>query len=545
MRPGTPVQKALLGLLAATVTGCTSGDLETPVRGRAVAIGSEPVARVHLYENHSSSLIAWRTAEVQNRVVVHLDGHLDFDWIPDETVARIAAATPDELSDLQSHPYALDNDAYTKFGDANFMYAAARLGIVRKLIWVVPDATFEGPDSFARLAAEILDHVQMVSLDEALGLHREGNRLEGRLLGLSVTICRLSDLPDVTEPVLLDIDLDYFTIRSAVTGWITERPWTTPSAVLRELENRGFQTDLVTIAFSTIGGRLPPANRWMGPALQHRLRSSGHGIDPAAQVVFDAEQSESSGDAEGAARQYGKRTELVPHDASGWSSLAKSLTDSGRAQEASKARARAIELDPLLEHEDLFEADRLYANGQYERARESYRAYLKRMPESAFRDWALLQNARSLVGLNRLDDAMSAYRYLITIVPDHADSHMDLGRLHEKLGRVEAAVQELRIARDLVPENPAYAMTLGTLLAEVGWLEESAEQLQAAVELRPSWYRARGILAHVLHGLGRDDEAELHLRAGLSLQPHRSDPGSMELLRDGLPSTPVQTLPRD
>ena len=145
MRPGSPIQKALLGLFAATAVSCTGGDLGAPASGRAVAIGTEPVARVHLYENHSSALIAWRTAEVRNRVVVHFDGHLDFDWIPDETVARIAAATPEELSDLQSHPYALDNDAYTKFGDSNFMYAAARLGIVRKLIWVVPDATFSRP----------------------------------------------------------------------------------------------------------------------------------------------------------------------------------------------------------------------------------------------------------------------------------------------------------------------------------------------------------------------------------------------------------------
>jgi tetratricopeptide (TPR) repeat protein len=545
MRPGSPVRKALLGSLAVAAVGCSGGDLGAPARVRAVAIGKEPVARVHLYETHSSSLIAWKTAEVQNRVVVHLDGHLDFDWIPDETVARIAAATPEELSDLQSHPYALDNGAYTKFGDANFIYAAARLGIVRKLIWVVPDATFERPDSFARLAGEILDHVQMVDLDEALGFHREGNRLEGRLLGLSITVCRLSDLPEVTEPVLLDIDLDYFTIRSAITGWITERPWTTPSAVLREFEARGIETDLVTISFSTIGGGLPPANRWMGPALQHRLRFPGKGIDPASQVVFDAEQSERSGDSEGAVRQYGKRTELVPHDASGWSSLAKSLADSGRGEEAYKARARAIELDPLLEHEDLFEADRLFANGQYERAREAYHGYLKRMPEGSFRDWALRQNARSLVRLNRLDDAMSAYRYLVRIVPDHADSRMDLGLLHDSRGRVDAAIQELRIARDLVPENPDYALTLGTLLAKAERLDESAEQLQAAVELRPSWYRARGMLAHVLRGLGRNDEADLHLRAGLSLEPRAADPGSVELLRDGLPMTPVQTLPQD
>ncbi|MDX1390690.1 MAG: hypothetical protein R3344_15985, partial [Acidobacteriota bacterium] len=339
-----------LALTAAS--GCAGDPSPAPSTVEAVALGVGPVPRVYLYENHSSALIAWRRAGVMNRVLVHLDGHLDLDWLPDETVARIAASHADELSDLESHPYSLDNDTYARFGNPNFLYAAARLGIIRRVIWVVPDATLDESSSFARLAREtIFNRIQMVTFDEALELRRTEMRIEGNLLGVPVTICRLSDLPPLEEPVLLDIDLDYFTTRSAVTGWITERPWTTPNAVLEQLGERGLQTDLVTISLSTIGGHVAPANRWMGDALQQRLRSSATGPDPAAQAVFEAEESERAGDVDAASKSYTRHTELVPHDASGWLLLSRALEKAGREDESTAAWSRAVELDPLLEHE--------------------------------------------------------------------------------------------------------------------------------------------------------------------------------------------------
>ena len=82
----------------------------------AALVGEESVPEVHVYENHSSALIAWRRAGVRGRILVHLDGHIDYDWLPDETVARIAAASPDELPDLEHHPYAMDGEAYSRFG---------------------------------------------------------------------------------------------------------------------------------------------------------------------------------------------------------------------------------------------------------------------------------------------------------------------------------------------------------------------------------------------------------------------------------------------
>jgi hypothetical protein len=47
---------------------------------------------------------------------------------PDDTIARIAAAGPDELAAMDLHPYAMDGTTYQRFGNWNFIYPAARLG---------------------------------------------------------------------------------------------------------------------------------------------------------------------------------------------------------------------------------------------------------------------------------------------------------------------------------------------------------------------------------------------------------------------------------
>ena len=105
-----------------------------PALREAARIGARPVPEVHLNETGSSALIAWRGAEVRSRVLVHLDGQLDVAWLPDLTVARIAAADRDELSDLERHPYAMPPGGYAGFGHEDYIYAAARLGMIRQLI---------------------------------------------------------------------------------------------------------------------------------------------------------------------------------------------------------------------------------------------------------------------------------------------------------------------------------------------------------------------------------------------------------------------------
>jgi tetratricopeptide (TPR) repeat protein len=485
----------------------------------AALIGEESVPAVHVYENHSSALIAWRRAGVRGRILVHLDGHIDYDWLPDETVARIAAASPDELRELEHHPYAMDGEAYSRFGIWNFIYPAARLGIVRELVWVVPDGSLQDAFSVSQLARfQLLDKLQKVKVREAAGLRRDGRVLHGTLLGLPVTICELSDLPDLPEPVLLDFDLDYFTTRSAVTQGVTRGPWTTPEAVIEELHNRGVRTDLVTISLSTIGGFMPPAARWLAPTLRAALRpggGAGRDVEPGGGLPTPRPGEDPARNVEA----YRRWTRERPDDATGWFLLYRALRAVGRHDEATRARAEAVRLDPLLEHEALFEGDRLWRNQRHEAALAYYESYLAHVSSSPFRAYALRRKAGCLRKLGYDELAIRTYWEVLELAPNHADTHKDLGLVLRARGRVHDALEELQLARRILPARADYAMAAGTTCLLLDRVEEGIAHLEDAVALRPCWSEARRNLAVALLSAGRYEEAAGHVRVALAIQP--------------------------
>jgi tetratricopeptide (TPR) repeat protein len=477
-------------------------------------------------------------------VLVHLDGHPDLDWLPDETVARIAAAPPDELAELELHPYAMDGTTYERFGIWNFIYPAARMGIVREMVWVVPDGTLPDPGSVFQLAqTAILDKMQMITTEEAAGMIREGRTLRGTLLGLPVLICELADLPEIQEPVLLDLDIDYFTTRSALTQWVTERPWTTPDAVIDVLRRKGIRTDIATVSLSTIGGYVPSGSRWLGKAVRDRLRDPQRSYAQARNDRIEAEEAERSGDLERAALLHRRRVESDPEDAIAWLSLSRVHRQLGRGGEAADAMRQAVKLDPVLEHVDLIEADRLHINGQNRAALELYERYLERRPSPVFRPYALRRAAGCRMRAGDSDAAIALYESVLEIAPDHADSRLELGLLLRAKGRLQDALREFRLAREIIPERASYAMALGTTLLLAGKIEDGIIHLEDAAAMRPCWTHARGNLALALHRVGRYEEAATHVRASLVLRPRqpRLHHLAADLNQRGIEVVPVST----
>lgn len=528
-------------LLLLALTLACDGVQRSPVLDSvdAALVGEEPVPEIHVYENHSSALIAWRRAEVRGRILVHLDGHIDYDWLPDETVARIAAASPDELPELEHHPYAMDGEAYSRFGIWNFIYPAARLGLVREMVWVVPDGTLQDAFSMSQLAHfQLLDKLQGVTVEEAVRLRREGRVLRGTLLGLPVTVCELSDLPDLPEPVLLDIDLDYFTTRSAITQGVTRGPWTTPETVVEELRSHGVRTDLATVSLSTIGGFMPPAARWLGSNLREALRLGGGQEEPEGREEADAgfPTPRPGEDPARNVESYRRWTHERPDDATGWFLLYRALRAVGRHEEATAARSRAVRLDPLLEHEALFEGDRLWRNRDYEGALAYYEGYLAHVRSSPFRAYALRRKAGCLRKLGHDEYAIRTYWEVLTLAPQHADTHKDLALVLRAHGRVHQALEELRMARRILPARADYAMATGTTCLLLDRVEEGIAHLRDAVALRPTWAEARRNLAVALLAAGRYEEAAEHVRVGLAINPStpRLRQVAAELGREGV-----------
>jgi tetratricopeptide (TPR) repeat protein len=477
---------------------------------------SSGVPVVHRVENHSSALIAWRTARVRDRVLVHLDGQADMDWLPDLTVARIAATDPLELAELEVHPYAVGGGVLDGFGTSNFIYPATRLGIVREVVWVVPDGTLRDAAMAGALVREVvLGRMQMIGIEEARGFHLAGRTVQGTLWGVPVTICELADLPYFAEPVLLDIDLGYFTTRSALTQHVLDVPWITPEEVLAGLSRKGVHTDRVTISYSTLGGFLPPDHRWLGPALQARLE--GRDVPQEARR-YEAMRAEAAGNMEAAAALYRALTAADPDDASAWWALARVQTAQG-APESAGAMQRAIALDPLLADAVLFAGDRAWWNGDFALALSRYRAWLAARPGHPFALYASRRVAGCLVRLDRQSDAVAALEAFLRSVPGQADSRVELGLLFRQQGQLAQAIAELEAARATLPDLAHAAMVLGQAYLEAGQVGRAVDELQVAVERRPCWAMAHGQLAAGLARMGQIEEAERHLALALSLQP--------------------------
>ena len=531
---------ALLALLALPwLVGCNPSEAQlAPGAGQ---VGVEPIPRVHLFENHSSALMAWRDADVRDRVVVHLDGHADFDWLPDETIARLAAAEPGRLGEYEVHPYAMDDRTLAGFSIWNFIYPAVRLGMVRELIWVVPDGTLSDDTAARKLVRERLVYkMQMISLDEARQLRITNGVIRGQILGTPVYICELADLPALDEPVLLDIDIDYFTTRSALSLRVTERPWIDPLKTLAELRDRGVRSDLVTLSLSTIGGYMPASSRWIGTTLKRNLREPG-GVDEAleARRLAAITAAESGSDAD-AVELLEQLVAEASGDAALWYLLSRSLERLGDPA-AAAARERAVAIDPVLDHDALFDADRLWINKRFAEALEQYDRYLERLPESPFRPYVQRRRASCLERTGRPREALHAWQQVLKLAPRHADSYLDYGLLLRELGMTEQALTHMRTAQQILPDRVTFATALGTTYVLQGRLEEGVQHLRIAARRQPCMPRVHGNLSAALVSLGRHQEAAEHLRLAMWLQPNNKQYRTLasQLDRQGIRVTPV------
>lgn len=542
-----PLIAAATLLLAA---GCNRSGAESqpsvaqPARGARVGI--DPVPAVHLFENHSEALIVWRRAGVRDRILVHLDGHAALDWLPDRTIARLAAADFEELPSLELHPYAIDGKTLERFGNSNFVYPAARLGLVREFVWVVPDGTLRDPQAAAELVSRvILGNMQMIALDEAQTLHLEGRTIHGTLLGLPVTICELNDLEAFDEPVLLDVDLDYLTTRSATSQEVMLRPLASPGSLVDRLRSRGIRTDIATVSYSTMGGFLPPGCRWLGPALFAALRQAPDPEGDRGKRRAEADAACDAGRDSAAIALWRELAAKHPEDGSLWYELSRAEALAGRTSAQAAALAKAVVADPILADASLFEADAAWLNQRYADALEIYRDYRRLHPAGPFLAYGLSREAGCLMRTGRVDDAIATLRKVIALAPDHGDTRFELGLSLRERGDLDGAIAQFLEARKILPDLATYSMALGDAYASRDRVGEAVYALEAAVSLRPSWARAQVSLGVLLAQAGRPVDAATHLNAASMLTPR--DPRIARLLaqlrRQGITTTEVAARP--
>lgn len=127
--------------------------------------------------------------------------------------------------------------------------------------------------------------------------------------------------------------------------------------------------------------------------------------------------------------------------------------------------------------------------------------------------------AVSLQTAGRVDAAIEAYGRCLSLDPNLAEVHNNLGTALDRAGRLDEAVDCFRRAHLLDPSYARPLVNLGRVLRLKGRAPEALASLERAVALSPASAAALTNLGFVLADLGRRTEAIRHLRRAVALAP--------------------------
>ena len=115
------------------------------------------------------------------------------------------------------------------------------------------------------------------------------------------------------------------------------------------------------------------------------------------------------------------------------------------------------------------------------------------------------------------EDAIDAYRRVVSIDPTYAAAWNNLGLLLHRMGRYDEASEAYLAALGQDPQCCEAAYNLGSLHEDRGAIEEAIGDYRKALELSPDYADAHFNLAGALARNGRDGEAIKHWQRYLEL----------------------------
>jgi len=233
-------------------------------------VGLEPIKNIFLMEDHAEAYAIWEEARIKNKILVHIDAHIDFGWRPDRKLHHLLEAKSlKALNDLLEEGSVWDLSQTQTREEGLSIYFALKNNLISEFYWVVPDAHW-GTYKQCKIVKKMIRHIPLkktVAVD--------GNYIIAEFDDIKIFTCRLWDLPRFQEDVLLDIDLDFLVIKSVSQAGPSQlrEPWFRPAELVDELANKKICTDLVTIAYSVDKGFTPAKYKYLGNELYSILKN--------------------------------------------------------------------------------------------------------------------------------------------------------------------------------------------------------------------------------------------------------------------------------
>jgi tetratricopeptide (TPR) repeat protein len=120
---------------------------------------------------------------------------------------------------------------------------------------------------------------------------------------------------------------------------------------------------------------------------------------------------------------------------------------------------------------------------------------------------------------NCIEEAITSYRRAISINPDFAEAHCNLGVLFKELGKLDEAAASHYKALAIKPDYAEAHNNLGTVQQDQGLLDEALASHHKAFAIKPDFAEAHANLGNIYQELGKLDEAAASYHRALAIKP--------------------------
>jgi len=159
----------------------------------------------------------------------------------------------------------------------------------------------------------------------------------------------------------------------------------------------------------------------------------------------------------------------------------------------------------------------LYSSGKIQEALVDIEALVKDFPNSP-----ILYNIRASCykANGQMDASIKDYEKAVTLKPDYAEAHYNLGITLRELGQIEAALKSYEKALAIKHEYPEAHNNLGSVLLDLGSLDSATDHLEWALAFKPNFPEAHNNLGVVERKLEKLDKAIKSFKKAIDIQPN-------------------------
>ena len=140
---------------------------------------------------------------------------------------------------------------------------------------------------------------------------------------------------------------------------------------------------------------------------------------------------------------------------------------------------------------------------------------------NAFEIWSIVGASAAQIGM--LDEALKAFKEVITLKPDSAEAYSNLGNVLKDQGKLEDAVKVFEKAIFLKPDFAEAFNNLGIVLHDQGQVDEAINSYKKATSLKPDYAESYTNLGLILKAQGKFGEALKAFKEVITLKPDSAE----------------------